>query len=96
MSSAGWAQAPANSAVARRRSVVSGRMSDRIHRYKVGQHVSLAASAYGRTAAEVEIVRLMPAERDDLEPQYRVKNRGESHERVVGEGMIASPFGSGA
>ncbi|GBD46907.1 hypothetical protein METY_0120 [Methylopila sp. Yamaguchi] len=83
-------------AVAAAQGVVSRRMSDRIHRYKVGQHVSLAASAYGRTAAEVEIVRLMPAERDDLEPQYRVKSRGESHERVVGEGMIASPFGAGA
>lgn len=69
--------------------VLSQLMSDLLHKFKVGQHVTLSSTGIGRDGGVVEIVRLLPATRDDLEPQYRVKSRAESHERVVQEGMIA-------
>lgn len=64
-------------------------MSDHLHKFKVGQQVTLSSTGIGRDGGVVEIMRLLPATRDDLEPQYRVKSRAESYERVVQEGMIA-------
>jgi hypothetical protein len=59
-------------------------MTDRAHKFRVGQTVDLIPSM-SRSAARghYEIVSLRPAEGDN--PQYRIKNRSESHERVVSE-----------
>jgi hypothetical protein len=59
-------------------------MADRSHRFKVGQSVDLIPSTF-RSAAKghYEIVSLRPA--DGQTPQYRIKSRSESHERVVAE-----------
>lgn len=65
-------------------------MNDPSHKFKVGQVVELAPNALGRSGGEVEVTRLLPAVREDLEPQYRVKSRAESYERVVEESMIAT------
>jgi hypothetical protein len=60
------------------------------HKYKVGDRVAISVSSTGVRVGSVKIVQLLPAEREDLEPQYRVKSLSESHERVVQEGMIRS------
>jgi hypothetical protein len=59
-------------------------MTDRTHKFRIGQTVDLIPSM-SRSAARghYEIVSLRPAEGDN--PQYRIKNRSESHERVVSE-----------
>jgi hypothetical protein len=59
-------------------------MSDQIHKFRIGQSVDLIPSTF-RTAATggYEIVRLQPA--DSGTPQYRVKSKSETHERVVAE-----------
>jgi hypothetical protein len=59
-------------------------MTDRNHKFKVGQTVDLIAST-ARSAARghYEIVSLRPADGDN--PQYRIKSRSETHERVVSE-----------
>ncbi len=62
-------------------------MSDQDHKYKVGQTVDLIPSTF-RTAATgaYEIVSLRPVNGET--PQYRVKSKSESHERVVAENDI--------
>jgi hypothetical protein len=59
-------------------------MSDKEHRYKVGQIVEILPSTM-RSAAlgHYEIVQLVPCDAND--PQYRVKSRDEKHVRVVPE-----------
>jgi hypothetical protein len=59
-------------------------MTDRTHKFKVGQTVDLIPSI-SRSAASghYEIVSLRPAEGQG--PQYRIKSRSETHERVVAE-----------
>lgn len=59
-------------------------MTDRTHKFKVGQTVDLIQSTF-RSAAKghYEIVSLRPTE--DGNPQYRIKSKSESHERVVAE-----------
>jgi hypothetical protein len=59
-------------------------MTDRGHKFKIGQTVDLIPSK-SRSAARghYEIVSLRPA--DGESPQYRIKSRSESHERVVAE-----------
>jgi hypothetical protein len=59
-------------------------MTDRTHKYKIGQSVDLIPSTF-RSAARgnYEIVSLRPA--DGGSPQYRIKSKSESHERVVAE-----------
>ena len=59
-------------------------MTDRTHKFKVGQSVDLIQSV-SRSAASghYEILSLRPAEGGN--PQYRIKSRSESHERVVAE-----------
>jgi len=54
------------------------------HKFKVGQSVDLVPSM-SRLAAtgHYEIVSLRPAEGES--PQYRIKSRRETHERVVAE-----------
>lgn len=59
-------------------------MTDPTHRFKIGQTVDLIAST-SRSAASgrYEIISLRPS--DGGPPQYRVKSKSESHERVVAE-----------
>jgi hypothetical protein len=59
-------------------------MSDPVHKFKIGQTVDLIPSV-GRSAASghYEIVSLRPP--DGSGPQYRIKSKNESHERVVSE-----------
>ena len=59
-------------------------MIERAHKFRVGQTVDLAPSIF-RSAAKgtYEIVSLRPADGDI--PQYRIKSKSESHERVVKE-----------
>jgi hypothetical protein len=60
-------------------------MTDHTHKFKIGQTVDLIPSTF-RSAARghYEIVSLRPAA-DGETPQYRIKSRSESHERVVAE-----------
>jgi hypothetical protein len=55
-----------------------------MHKFKVGQTVDLIPSTF-RSAARghYEIVSLRPPDGDS--PQYRIKSKSESHERVVAE-----------
>jgi hypothetical protein len=65
-------------------------MTDNTHKFRIGQTVDLVAST-SRSAASgrYEIVSLRPT--DGGSPQYRVKSKSESHERVVAESdLIAS------
>ncbi|MGA3309483.1 MAG: hypothetical protein ABSD08_12835 [Xanthobacteraceae bacterium] len=67
-------------------------MTEFIHKFKVGQTVDLIPSTF-RSAAKgnYEIVSLRPAEGGN--PQYRIKSKSESHERVVAESdLILSEF----
>jgi hypothetical protein len=65
-------------------------MPDRTHKFKIGQTVDLIQSSF-RAAAQGQyvIVSLRPA--DGGAPQYRVKSRSESHERVVAESDLMLP-----
>ncbi len=59
-------------------------MTDGAHKFRVGQTVDLIPSISRSAAAgHYEIVSLRPA--DGGNPQYRVKSKSESHERVVSE-----------
>jgi hypothetical protein len=59
-------------------------MTDLPHKFKIGQTVDLIPSISRSAAAgHYEIVSLRPA--DGGNPQYRVKSKSESHERVVSE-----------
>ena len=59
-------------------------MTDRVHRFKVGQTVDLIQSTFRSAATgQYEIVSLRPT--DGENPQYRIKSKSESHERVVAE-----------
>ncbi len=62
-------------------------MADLVHKYRVGQSVDLLPSTF-RSAARgnYEIVSLRPAEGGS--PQYRIKSKSETHERIVGEGDL--------
>ena len=59
-------------------------MIDRAHKFKVGQTVDFIPSVSRSAAAgHYEIVSLRPA--DGGNPQYRVKSKSETHERIVSE-----------
>jgi hypothetical protein len=59
-------------------------MTDRTHRFKVGQTVDLIQSTFRSAASgHYEIIGLRPAVGET--PQYRIKSRSESHDRVVAE-----------
>jgi len=59
-------------------------MTERTHKFRIGQSVDLMPSTF-RSAAkgQYEIVSLRPAEGGS--PQYRIKSKSETHERVVAE-----------
>ncbi len=59
-------------------------MAEPVHKFRIGQSVDLIPSTFRSAASgHYEIVSLRPAEGGN--PQYRVRNKSESHERVVGE-----------
>jgi hypothetical protein len=59
-------------------------MTDFTHKFKIGQSVDLIQSTFRSAAGgHYEIVSLRPAEGGS--PQYRIKSRSETHERVVAE-----------
>jgi hypothetical protein len=64
-------------------------MTDPTHKFKVGQTVDLVPSM-SRWAAggPYEIISLRPS--DGETPQYRIKSKSESHERVVAESDIVT------
>lgn len=63
-------------------------MNDRTHKYRVGQSVDLIPSTFRSAATgQYEIVSLRPSD-GGQNPQYRVKSKSESHERVVSEGDL--------
>jgi hypothetical protein len=66
-------------------------MTDRIHKFKVGQTVDLIPATF-RSAAKgtYQIVSLRPAEGGNT--QYKIKSNSEAHERVVSESdLVLSP-----
>jgi hypothetical protein len=59
-------------------------MTNQVHKFKVGQTVDLVPSMSRRAVSgHYRIVSLRPAEGEN--PQYRIKSKSESHERVVAE-----------
>jgi hypothetical protein len=68
-------------------------MTDQVHKFKIGQTVNLVPSM-SRLAArgDYQIVSLRPSAGET--PQYRIKSKSESHERVVAESDLVLPTGS--
>jgi hypothetical protein len=61
-------------------------MTDSRHKFKVGQTVELVATSFrAAESGHYEIVGLRPTEDGNSNPLYRVKSKGEPHERVVAE-----------
>jgi hypothetical protein len=68
-------------------------MTDAMHKFKIGQTVDLITStARSAASGRYEIISLRPADGGD--PQYRVKSKSESHERVVSESDLVSSASS--
>jgi hypothetical protein len=64
-------------------------MTDLTHKFKVGQTVDLVPSmARWAAGGHYEIVSLRPP--DGETPQYRIKSKSESHERVVAESDLVT------
>lgn len=65
-------------------------MSERIHRFKIGQIVEILPTTLRSSApGQYEIVRLVPCDSND--PQYCIKSRIEKHERIVSERDLLQP-----
>lgn len=61
-------------------------MTDSLHKFKIGQAVELVATSFrSAESGHYEIVGLRPTEDNNSNPLYRVKSKGEPHERVVPE-----------
>ena len=59
-------------------------MAEPVHKFRVGQaSISIPSTFRSAASGHYEIVSLRPAEGGN--PQYRVRNKSESHERVVAE-----------
>jgi hypothetical protein len=57
--------------------------------FRSGQRVRLCRASYRLSSVgDFKIVRVLPDEGG--EPQYRIKNDGEAHERVVNESDLKS------
>jgi hypothetical protein len=68
-------------------------MTDQVHKFKIGQTVDLVPSMSRRAArGHYQIVSLRPA--DGENPQYRIRSKSESHERVVAESDLILPTAS--
>ena len=62
------------------------------HKIKVGQMITFAPSRQGvaTSGRQYEIVRLLPADsHGNGEPQYRVKSKSETFERVARESQLS-------
>jgi hypothetical protein len=62
------------------------------HKFKVGQLITFAPSRPGvaTSGRQYEIVRLLPADSHDSgEPQYRIKSKAETFERVARESELS-------
>jgi hypothetical protein len=61
-----------------------------VHRFKLGRSVMLQSTTFNRDAARgaYEVIALLP-ERDG-QFEYRIKSRGEPHERVVKESDLSA------
>jgi hypothetical protein len=62
------------------------------HKFKVGQLIHFAPSRPGvaTSGRQYEIVRLLPADsHGNGEPQYRVKSKSETFERVARESQLS-------
>jgi len=58
------------------------------HKFAIGQNVVMKRRPVHQTPTDTfEIVRLLPAERDN--PQYRIRSLRDGHERVVVESDLA-------
>lgn len=59
-----------------------------MHKFTVGQKLAFSPGRFEHHQAlgPVEVTRLLPAEGPEL--QYRVKNLGSGHERVVRESQL--------
>jgi hypothetical protein len=59
------------------------------HRFKLGRSVLLQSTAFNRDAARgaYEVIALLPEREGQFE--YRIKSRGEPHERVVKESDLS-------
>lgn len=55
-----------------------------VHRFFIGQHVTLDHNALTRTAGMVEVMRHLPSDVDGS-PQYRVRVIGDGFERLAKE-----------
>jgi hypothetical protein len=65
-------------------------MTDSMHRFKIGQTVDLITStARSAASGRYQIISLRPIDGGG-DPQYRVKSKSESHERVVSESDLVS------
>lgn len=53
------------------------------HKFNVGDKVRISQTTERRTDDVFTIVRLMPGEREDLPPAYRIKSASEGHERMA-------------
>ncbi len=59
-------------------------MTDKTHRFKVGQMVEIMPTTLrAAVTGHYEIIRLVPCDSND--PQYRLKSLNEKHERVLPE-----------
>jgi len=58
-------------------------------KFKIGQSVTFASGPFGRGGANgtYKIIQFLPPEGDDY--QYRIKNVGEPHARVVKESQLS-------
>jgi hypothetical protein len=60
------------------------------HRFKLGRSVLLQSTTFNRDAARgaYEVIALLPEREGQFE--YRIKSRGEPHERVAKESDLSS------
>ncbi|MPZ59422.1 MAG: hypothetical protein GEU91_23650 [Rhizobiales bacterium] len=59
-----------------------------MHKFRVGQRVQLVGPTRMLTPSQTgyEVVRQLPE--NEGEPSYRIKSRGETHERVAKESQL--------
>jgi len=59
-----------------------------MHKFRVGQRVQLIETTRALVPSQTgyEVIRQLPE--SDGEPSYRIKSRGETHERAVKESQL--------
>ena len=63
-------------------------LTNRVHKYAIGQNVRYTSGPFGRFGAtgSFKVVKLLPSDGD--EHQYRIKSAGEAFERVAKESQL--------